>query len=128
MNWGYSMLPPDLVFINVDKGEYKMGILGDLAGAIAPKFVTFPFKYSSILGITKSEFTEVIMACADKFNIPNDDIYKIIETRTDLIIELVNNGDREGSPTKEYPRWQRVAFAIPQIYESNSYYKERLKV
>jgi hypothetical protein len=109
-------------------GDKGLGILGDLIGAIAPKFIIFPFRYSSILGITKSEFTEVIMACGEKFDVPNEDIYRIIETRTDLIIELVNNGDREGSPTQEYARWQRVAFAIPQIYESNGYTKERLRV
>ena len=105
-----------------------MGILGDLIGAIVPRFITFPFKYSSPLGITRREFTEVIMACDDQFDIPIEDIYRIIEARTDLIIELVNNGDREGAPTKDYPRWQRVAFAIPQIYDSNGYTNERLRV
>ena len=73
-------------------------------------------KYSRLLNISFLKFTEIMKQCEDDFKIPKDVAFKIIETRTDDLHELVKNGDRENSATKEYSREGRFALAILQIY------------
>ena len=75
-------------------------------------------KYSRLLNISFLKFTEIMKQCEDDYKIPKDVAFKIIETRTNDLHELVKNGDRENSATKEYSREVRFALAILQIYNN----------
>ena len=92
-------------------------------------------KYSRLLNITFLQFTEIMKQCEDDYKIPKDVAFKIIETRTNDLHELVKNGEsiaelsqtereRLGFSTdnvllnKKISREMRYALAILQIYNN----------
>jgi len=76
------------------------------------------YKYSRLLNITFFQFTEIMKNCEDELKIPQAVVYKIIDTKIDSINALVEAGDFENSPTKEYSRDKRIFFAVLQIYKN----------
>jgi hypothetical protein len=96
-----------LSYSDNSKQEMGMGFFDEVFGN----------KCSKLLGISRTEFLTIRMECEDKHNIPSKAVHKIVETRSDDIIKVVNHPDLyEDSPTAGLPRNVRIFYAIVQIY------------
>ena len=80
-------------------------------------------KYSRLLNITFLQFTEIMKQCEDDYKIPKDVAFKIIETRTNDLHELVKNGESiaELSQTER----ERLGFSTDNVLLTNKISRER---